>query len=166
MMKHLLLIAIMLASLTACNSTYEKPKMAVGNIKQAHLLTTYQPFKAYFEQFSLTTEQIAKVKAWPNNISFAVYFGTWCPDSQREVPKLLKALTVNRQLHADLIALDMHKSDPNNLAKKANIKFTATFVVLKAGKEIGRVVERPKNNLIDDIDAIIQSNSASIAVDG
>ncbi len=161
-MKHLLFIAIIMASLTGCNSTSKKPQMAVGSIEQEQLLHTYQPFNEYFDQFSLTSEQIAKVKAWPKDIRFDVYFGTWCPDSQREVPKLLKALTFNRQLTADLIALDMHKTDPNNLAKKAKIKFTATFIVLKQGKEIGRVVERPKDSLIDDIDVIIKNNSTSI----
>ncbi len=155
-MKHLLFIAIIMVSLTGCNSTAKKPQMAVGSIEQEQLLRTYQPFNEYFAQFSLTPEQIAKVKAWPNDIRFEVYFGTWCPDSQREVPKLLKALMVNPQLNADLIALDMHKTDPYNLAKKAKIKFTATFIVLKQDKEIGRVVERPKNNLIDDIDALIK----------
>jgi len=157
-MKKLFFAVIVVLSLSACNSQSEVPKIAIGSIEKETLLSTYKPFMKHFENVSLTSEQVAEVKAWPDSISIDIYFGTWCPDSQREVPILLKALADNSKVAFNLIALDMHKSDPKGLAKKAKIGFTATFVVLKNNQEIGRVVERPKIDLITDLNQIIINN--------
>jgi thiol-disulfide isomerase/thioredoxin len=156
-MKKNLLCIVVTILLFGCNNTIESPqnKMAIGIINSQQLLAEYLPFSRQFHHFTLTSEQVAQVQAWPNDIVIDVYFGSWCHDSQREVPILLKALTVNPALKTHLIGVDWSKQDPQGLAKKANINFTATFIVLKNGQEIGRVIERPKINLISDLNNII-----------
>lgn len=94
-----------------------------------------------------------------------LFLGTWCGDSKREVPRLAKILDeanfpVEKQR---IVALDRRKE---NYKKGANgeeigwdIKRVPTLILLKDGKEINRIVERPVGTLEEDLLAIL-SNSA------
>jgi len=158
-MKKILITLLTLTTLSSCATTKHVAEIPVGKMQQAQLLDNYASFSSGFERYALTAEQSNLVKSWPKNVSIDIYFGTWCHDSQREVPKLLKALQVNQQVKTTLIALDGHKSDPLGLAKNNAIKFTPTFVIFVNNKEVGRIVERPKNNLIIDIDSMIKQKN-------
>ena len=48
-----------------------------------------------------------------------------------------------------LVAVDRAKTGPDNLHKTYNITNVPTFIVLKDGKEVGRVVEYGKEGVID-----------------
>ena len=159
-MKNILILLLILTCLQSCASSPQTPSMAVGIINAEQLLNNYVSFSVPFQQYQLTAEQSKLVQNWPNTVTIDTYFGTWCHDSQREVPKLLKALQVNEQIKHRLIALDGHKTDPLGLAQHEHIQFTPTFVVFINNKELGRVVERPKVNLIADIDRIIKNNTS------
>ncbi|PCI60353.1 MAG: thioredoxin [Gammaproteobacteria bacterium] len=155
-MKKILLTLLTLTALNSCVTTNQITKIPVGKMQQVELLNHYEIFSAGYKSYTLSVEQSNIVKAWPENVSIDIYFGTWCHDSQREVPKLLKALQVNSKIKTTLIALDGHKTDPLGLAKNNAVKFTPTFVIFINNQEIGRIVERPKVNLIADIDEIIK----------
>ena len=84
-------------------------------------------------------------------------FGTWCHDSEREVPRLLKildALGVGDE-RVTLIALDWDKREPRDRARDAGVKFTPTFIFYLDGSEAGRIVERPEVSLEQDIARIV-----------
>jgi hypothetical protein len=57
-----------------------------------------------------------------------------------------------------LLALDYQKSEPNGRAKEANIKYTPTFIISLAEKEIGRIIERPKESLVGDISDMLKKS--------
>jgi thiol-disulfide isomerase/thioredoxin len=150
------LIAVILSiSLTACASQPETIEPFVGEISEQQLLADYETFSKSYHTYEISAEQKIQIKSWPTELTIDVYFGTWCPDSQREVPRLLKALKFNEQVKVSLIALDFKKSDQKGLAKKAGITHTATFVVKLSGKEIGRIVEKPKTDLVAGINIML-----------
>lgn len=134
-----------------------KPTMAIGNINSEQLLSTYTDFSQEFEAFSVSEAEMKQVAAWPNTVTIDVFFGSWCHDSVREVPRLLKA--VNKQVKVNLIGLDYLKSEPLGRALQAEIKFTPTFIVYLNNKELGRIVERPTGSLVTDIDNLIKTAS-------
>ncbi len=138
-----------------CAHTYDSIDYALGEVHQQKLLTQYESFSSSYQEFEVKSGQTEQVKQWPSSLKIDVYFGTWCHDSQREVPHLLKALQVNSEIEVTLLALDYQKSEPQGRAKQADIKYTPTFVVSFAGKEIGRIIERPKESLVDDITAML-----------
>ena len=141
--------------ITACTTQPESIEHFVGEISEQKLLTDYETFAKSYQSYELSAEQKIQVKSWPKELAVEVYFGTWCPDSQREVPRLLKALKFNQQVKVSLLALNFKKADPKGLAKKAGITHTATFVVKLSGKEIGRIIEKPKTDLIADINIML-----------
>ena len=80
-----------------------------------------------------------------------VLFGTWCHDSQREVPRLLKLLEQSKvELNSlTLVAVDYNKQDPQGLAEQFQLKYTPTFIVIDQSKEQHRVVEKPQGTLAE-----------------
>jgi thioredoxin 1 len=141
--------------LQACTVHSHEPNMAIGEISASQLLADYPEFAHPEQAYSVTAQQQREIAQWPPNLTIHSYFGTWCHDSQREMPRLLKILTFNAQIRHKLIALDGTKSEPSGAAKAANIHFTPTIVLSIAGQELGRIVERPKTNLVDEISAIL-----------
>ena len=55
-----------------------------------------------------------------------------------------------------LVAVDTNKMDPQGLASKYALKYTPTFVLLDGEKEVGRVIERPKTSLGEDLHALTE----------
>ncbi len=152
----ILLSMIILATVSACaNSHVEKASMLSGEVSQQQVLTKHKSFKNSYQAFNVSEGDMAAVNAWPDDLHIDVYFGTWCHDSQREVPRFLKLVAENTQLSTRLIALDYEKSEPNGSAKSHAIKYTPTFVVYQNNKEIGRIVERPKVSIAADISAML-----------
>ncbi|HET7711201.1 MAG TPA: peptidylprolyl isomerase [Thermoanaerobaculia bacterium] len=89
-----------------------------------------------------------------------VFMGTWCDDSQREVPKFLKILDVlkeqyGKELPASYVAVDRSKARPAELLKGKSIEKIATFIYYRGDQELGRIVEKPTGLLEDDLLAIV-----------
>ena len=163
--------AITLVMLGGCNSTNTESSSnhqrasheqkhgshyVVGDLTQGELFEQYPYFAKGYESFALSQTQIAKVKSLPRDVSLDIYFGAWCHDSQREVPRLLKAMSVNSNVPVSLIALDIRKHEPQGRAATQGVKYTPTIIVKRNGKELGRIIERPKVDLISDIVALVK----------
>jgi thioredoxin 1 len=152
----ILLSCITLILVSACaNSHVEKSTMVIGEVSQQRLITNHKDFRESYQKFKLSALEVSEIKSWPSNLHIDVYFGTWCHDSVREVPRFLKILAENSTLSHRIIALDFQKSEPGGSAKNHDIKYTPTFVVYQNNKEIGRIIERPAVSLTADISAML-----------
>ncbi|GAB3007456.1 hypothetical protein GCM10027051_04190 [Niabella terrae] len=86
------------------------------------------------------------VKAFSENkdkLRFLVFFGTWCADSHYVLPrfyKIVEAAGIDKK-HITLFALDRTKKDAARFAENLNILHVPTIILLRDGKETGRVVE-------------------------
>lgn len=87
------------------------------------------------------------------------FFGTWCHDSQREIPNLIKLKEAlnNPNIQLQLIALDRNKQDEQGRARQANIAFTPTIIVSRNQQELGRIVEKTTQAIGLELVQIIQS---------
>ena len=125
----------------------------VGDVSRHELFDDYPAFKSGFDEYSVDALQLAL----PTTLEVQAMFGTWCHDSEREVPRLLKifdALGVKDD-RLTLIALDSNKREPLGRAREAGVEFTPTFVFYVDGREVGRIVERPEVSLEQDIERIV-----------
>lgn len=152
MIKKVLAGLFIMASVSACNATENsEPDFVVGVIEQNQLMQDFPLFSRGYSSAMSSEEQNALVAKWPKDLHIDVYFGTWCHDSQREVPKFLKLMSENPAVSYRLVSLDYEKSDPSGLSANDDVKYTPTFVVKKSGNEIGRIVENTKENYAKDI---------------
>jgi thiol-disulfide isomerase/thioredoxin len=152
------LFSVATFSLLALLANASDDDFAIGKISEESLLSAYADFNDNYQQFSLSEAEQNLVADWPKDLTVDVYFGTWCHDSVREVPKLIKILSGNKDIKLSLIALDHQKNDPEDLASVNKVKYTPTIIVYRDAdkkQEIGRIIERPKHSLIADINQFL-----------
>jgi len=84
--------------------------------------------------------------AYKDSVNIIVFGGTWCGDTQNLLPKFFATTDAagfpdNR---ITLIGVDRNKKTFYNLTDAFAVTNVPTFIVMKNGKEIGRVVEYGK----------------------
>lgn len=87
------------------------------------------------------------------NFSILIVGATWCHDSDRELPRLLKVLnhfSVSDE-QIKIYLTDRKKTEPANIIAEYRIFFTPTIIILYQGKEVKRFVENPQTNWAKDL---------------
>jgi hypothetical protein len=82
-----------------------------------------------------------------------VFVGTWCSDSKRDVPRFLRIAdgTGMTDVDFELHGVDRTMASPDGREQKYAIERVPTFIFIRGGKEIGRIVETPRTTLEGDI---------------
>lgn len=111
-------------------------------------------FKWYGENlkgYSPNAAALEGLKKNKDSIQLIAFMGTWCGDSHFIIPKFYSLLDVAgfSQERVTLIGVDRQKKTFGHLAEALNIKNVPTIIVMKNGKEVGRVIEYGKNGLFD-----------------
>jgi thiol-disulfide isomerase/thioredoxin len=91
------------------------------------------------------------LKANKDSIYILGFGGTWCGDTKSILPKFFTFLDAAgySQDRLTLLGVDHSKKTVNHLAETFNVTRVPTFIVLKNGQEIGRVVEYGKYGMFD-----------------
>lgn len=82
-----------------------------------------------------------------DSVDLRVFLGTYCPDSKRWVPKFFSFSDDLPIRDLDIISVDTTKKDEKGIATKIGLRKIPTFVFYQDGKEIGRMVEKPRGRL-------------------
>ena len=137
---------------TSLEATADRYQYPLGDISQAQLLERHEVFKRNYDAYEVTAE----IDGLSADMKVKILFGTWCHDSEREVPRMLKLLVASgvKEENISLISLDIRKEEPEGRAKALGVRFTPTFVFYSGSQELGRIVERPTISLRDDVIAI------------
>jgi len=146
---------------TQTTSTPEEVQdgVLVGKIEKSDLLQT--PHKAWFEpmykSYTPDKKALETIRKNINDYEILMYMGTWCADSQREVPKFYKLLELSNYNtdNLEVIAVREDKTLPDDGQKEHDITYVPTIIFMKNGKEVGRFVEYPQEELEDDIAKIV-----------
>jgi len=143
------------------DSAKDNTKMLIGIIDKDDLIGDTS-FKWYAESQRIYPEpDTAVVNAFRNNkdkIYFLVFGGTWCEDTHFILPKFYKVQEVSGfpENRITVFAVDRKKNGTGNIAHAMNITNTPTIVVMKDGKELGRLIEYGKTGHWDtELAAII-----------
>ena len=136
----------------------------LGDIQIQNLFTEYPLFKFRYDNYEVTNQiNLSDLE----DISVVIMFGTWCHDSKREVPRMLRILDSagvgTEQL--SLIGVDINKTEPKGREKLYNLRNTPTLILLKNGKEVGRIIERPNVSLEADLIGLTTRSSEPVVED-
>ena len=129
----------------------------LGDISQVELLERHEVFKRNYDAYEVT----AGIDGLPADLKVKILFGTWCHDSEREVPRMLKLLAASgvKEDNISLISLDIRKEEPEGRAKALAVRFTPTFIFFSDDAELGRIIERPVESLQADIAEMVGLSS-------
>lgn len=146
------------------NNEFEDPEdggmMLLGKINKNGL--TSDPYNEWFKENQTThildTAVVDSIKPLLNDVKIKVFMGTWCEDSQREVPALYKILDAAdfKYENFSIIAVTHDKKTPNGLEKGHAIEYVPTIIFIKNGDTLNRIVEYAHKTLEQDMLTILQ----------
>ena len=110
-------------------------------------------FQSNYDSYRPNTDLVEQFKQQLKGHHIQLFLGTWCSDSQREVPNFIKILQSADfpMNNLEMVAMDRDKENPAREKKTWNIAYVPTFVFVKDGKEINRIVEMPLESLEKDM---------------
>ncbi len=149
--------AMLLLHTTAPAQTEER----VGPMTVADMLDLPGWFNEDFISYTPQREYSDAIPQHMGDVEIICVLGTWCSDSKREVPRMIRIMQANNIAPEKLLmfGVDRQKRDPDGMAQRYNIEKVPTFVFLRNGKEIGRIVESPLATLEKDMLGIVDPNA-------
>ena len=116
----------------------------------------YTWFLNRYDKYQPSIKELRQINF--NEIKIIIFMGTWCHDSKREIPRLIKILDNLKfdQSNVEIIGLTKEKKGYFNDYSRYKITNTPTIIFYKNKKEVGRIIEKPKETL--------ESNMLSILV--
>ena len=115
-------------------------------------------FNLEYDRININPKWIKEIQPFLKGVKIKLFMGTWCEDSQRELPhffKLLDALEFD-QNNLKMYAMSEEKTTPLNFEKGLDIFNIPTIIFFKNGQEMNRFVEFPVNSLESDIEKIVK----------
>lgn len=137
----------------------EQNDVLIGNIDRQDLVKA--PHAAWFDpmyqSYKPNEEALNTIKENINDYEIIMFMGTWCADSQYEVPKFYKLLDLSEfnTENLEVIAVREDKTLPDGAQKEFDVVYVPTIIFLKDGREAGRFVEYAMDELEEDIAKIV-----------
>ena len=147
MKKFLFVVFILIAAVV----------FAAVRVNKAQILK-YEGWKQRYMNYEPDSSMIDTLKSKiGDNLKVDVYFAFWCGDSKRNVPLFLKI--IDQAGSAVKVNYFSVERKPNKETKyfveKLKVERVPTFIFYRDGKEIGRIIENPKTNMLEDFLGIV-----------
>ena len=168
-MKHIIKALLILIIPLSCSApinqetvNYENETILVGEVNWDGL--TKPPYEEWFSTYYLdyrvdtaSLSQVNKV----DDLEIIMFLGTWCSDSQTQVPQFYKILDhvgfdIDKMLVVALERLETGELvSPQGEESGYGIGFVPTMIFVHDGEEIGRITEYPEVTLERDFAKIV-----------
>jgi len=119
-------------------------------------------FKPNYDSYVVDSFTCNFIKPLLKRKSITIFMGTWCGDSRREVPRVLKMLDCCGFSAHDLKLVmigntgSLYKKSPQHEEAGRNIVRVPTIIIEQKGMEIGRIIEFPVTSLEKDLLTILK----------
>jgi thiol-disulfide isomerase/thioredoxin len=120
------------------------PAPLLGHVTREQL-RAYESWKPLFvEPYVPDAAAVTAIRTNADGITVLLVVATWCPDSKREVPRFFAIMDGAgiRESQLKMVGVDRTKKDAEGLTDTWGVTRVPTFVFLRNGQEVGRVVER------------------------
>lgn len=153
--KHFLSALFLIAVLSLSAQQYEKE--AIGRMERS-TFTEDPEFKKWFilgyNEYQPKDSFIIRLRPLLLDKRIVVVLGTWCSDSQLDVPHLINLLDEIEfdRTRIEFWGVDKKKTEPASIISKYDIQMVPTIMVFdKNDKEVARIVEQPEISLELDL---------------
>ncbi len=142
----------------------EGDKMLLGYINQDGLknITNFPWMQDEFENYEPNFSKVQEINQLIKGVNLQVFMGTWCEDSQREIPRLYKILNAMSfdMAKMKIAAVSHDKETPEGIEKGFNLEYVPTIIFMKDAKELNRIVEYTQGETLEDDILTILKNKA------
>jgi hypothetical protein len=131
-------------------------KVITGKLNQ-EVFSTDAVLKQWFlkgyNAYGVNDTLIEQLRAFIADKQIVVVLGTWCSDSQREFPQLIKILETCHfpMKNLKVYGVSKNKTIPVKVVHRYRIKNVPSVIVFKNEVELGRIVEKAKVSLEYDL---------------
>ncbi len=158
-MKVLPIALFIILFLPLRGSAQDETPLLLGPITVEQLLDLPGWFGEEFLTYRPEAEYMTQIPEYSEGVTIVCVLGTWCSDSRREVPRMLRLMQMTNIApeRMQMIGVDRSKQSPDGEAAPYDIERVPTFIFFKDGKEIGRIVESPIATLERDMLGILMN---------
>ena len=127
----------------------------VNGIVSKYILINDPSFKKWYDpnhvNYNPDTALLNAMERSKGKLQYVVFGGTWCDDTRFILPKFFKAQEKSGVQDKDIafFGVNRQKKTLGNITESFKILNVPTIIVMKDGKEIGRVVEYGKTGAWD-----------------
>jgi len=149
----------------ADDSTFVTPTMLIhahvsraGAMTENDLWSTAPVWRAIHDHYAPDAKAVARLRDEAKPTSVRIVFATWCGDSKKAVPRLLRALgdAGNPLLHVELVGVGPDFLTPLELIRDEHVTNVPTIIVTRGAAEVGRIVETASTTSVEsDLAAIL-----------
>ncbi|MFY8126812.1 MAG: hypothetical protein ACOVMM_00415 [Chitinophagaceae bacterium] len=170
-------VCLLMALILSCNSVNKISNSPIQNqevflandtmlLGRNSLSQLYkQPYAKWFisnyNNYNVDSATVAKISPLLQDKTIEIFLGTWCGDTKREVPKMIKILETAKVDTSNIHLIFVNrgettrKQSPQHEEKGKFIHNVATFIFYHNNREIGRIVETPFESFEKDIASIV-----------
>ncbi|MBN1154375.1 thioredoxin family protein [candidate division KSB1 bacterium] len=147
------ILTILLPFGNSCQKAEKTEDMARGWVTAKDLQSYFATWDAETSDYEVNPYFAEKLDSLDASFTLRVFLGTWCPDSERELPRFMKIMhTLEKtKFNVFFYGLDRKQADKSGMREKFDIQLVPTFIVYKDDTEIGRIVESPEFSLEEDL---------------
>lgn len=151
----------------------ERGRQLLGEIIAADLPRLIPGWNKELETYVPNVTDIVALAEFPQQVEIICVLGTWCSDSEREVPRFWKILqeaanpnfeltmfAVGRSSDLEALQIMQNLGYDESLRDAYAVELVPTFIFSIAGQEIGRIIETPTGTLEGDMAGILIKNTA------
>jgi thiol-disulfide isomerase/thioredoxin len=117
-------------------------------------LSTKSELRANMGLYNPDREVVERIKEKIEDTEIKLFTADWCPDCRIQLPRVLFALG-DEDFALEILEVDRNKKDDSGLSEMMGVMAIPTFIFLKDGVELGRIIERPKGRMEEDIFEIL-----------
>lgn len=110
-------------------------------------------YDQYYSAYEPDKAVLKKLRPLKKDVEIRIVLGTWCHDSKEQVPrffKILKKLWWGSK-KVEIICVNTAKEAEGVDVGPYDIRRVPTFIFIKNGKELGRIIETPVSTLEKDM---------------
>ena len=149
-MKHSVILAMLV--LFVCGSVWGQKA-----VNRADILLNPE-WKKIYDDYKPDPQLIESLKNRAPELKADVYFAYWCDDSKNHVPVFLKILDALQIPEFKVNFYEVEKkatADQKFYVEDMMVEKVPTFIFYANDFEMGRIVENPKNSILQDIMIIV-----------
>jgi thiol-disulfide isomerase/thioredoxin len=109
--------------------------------------------------------RVDEIRHVAGGATIKVFMGVWCEDSRQEIPQFMKILDTldgKAPFAVEFYAVDERKEQPAHELEANAVWYVPTFIVLRNGREVGRIVEHPARTLEKDLLRLLNGSAKGL----
>lgn len=155
------ILIVMIFTVTA--EAWSQSNSFIGPVQEEEILAAFPIYEIYKDRYQPEAPVISQLVQVQDSVKLMVFWGSWCKDSKKQVPRMMKVLEAagNPFLQIQYVGVDEKKNFPKRFLNKFNIKYIPTIVVLKGDLELGRITEKPRQSVEAELVQILGNKKKS-----